>query len=159
MAEKYIVVQGAVCQCNFGSAPDQLKVLSQTKEYANDKDGSTKLIASTKDIGGSTFSSNTFGSCAKQNNRPCKTVVTEWKGFYEKATLTNGGKVLTEDSKATCPIGGAGCIKVVKHGQSAEVSKEHTQKANAKVQKALNPAVDPRAINHPKFTAEGIILS
>ena len=158
MAEKYIVVQGATCQCNFGTAPDMLKVLSQTKEYANDKSGASKAIASTKDIG-STFNSNTFGSCSKQNNRPCTAVVTEWKGFYEKVTLTNGGKVLLEDSKATCPIGGAGCIKIMKHGQSAEVSKQHTEKANQKVQKALNPAVDLNAYQRPKFSAEGITLS
>lgn len=158
MAEKYIVVQGAICQCNFGTAPDKLKVLSHKREYANDKDGTTKAIASTKDIG-STFSSNTFGSCSKQNNRPCTAVVTEWKGFYEKVTLTNGGNVLLEDSKATCPVGGAGCIKVIKHGQTAEVSKQQTQNANPKVQKTLNPAVDPKRYNQPKFSSEGIILS
>ncbi|KIO76398.1 hypothetical protein TH53_15115 [Pedobacter lusitanus] len=158
MAEKYILVQGAMCQCNFGSAPDQLKVLSQKKEYANDKDGSTKLIASTKDIG-QTFNNNSFGSCAKQLGKPCNAIVTEWKGFYEKATLTNGGKVLVEDSKATCPIGGPDCIIVLKHGQSAEASKKQMKQANPKVQKALNPGIDPRTLHQPKLTAEGIILA
>lgn len=158
MAEKYIIVQGAVCLCNFGTSPDNFKVLSQKREYANDKEGSTKLIGNTKDIG-STFEKNTFGSCAKQNNKPCTTVVTEWKGFYEKATLTNGGKVLLEDSKGTCPIGGADCIKFIKHGQSTEVSKGQTSKSNSKVQKALNPAVDPKSYQQPKFSAEGITLA
>jgi len=157
MPDKYIIVQGATCQCNFGSAPDKLKVLSQKKEYANDGNGAFKLIASTKDIG-STFFANTFGSCAKQNNKPCTTVVTEWTAFYDKTTLTNGGKVLVEDSKATCPIGGAGCIKVINHGQSAEVSKEQVQKAEPKLQKALNPAVDPKKIDQPKYASEGITL-
>ena len=37
MAEKHIVVQGAMCKCQFGQAPDKIKVLSHKKEYANDK--------------------------------------------------------------------------------------------------------------------------
>jgi hypothetical protein len=44
MAEKHIVVQGAVCKCQFGQVPDTIKVLSHRKEYANDKDASKKLI-------------------------------------------------------------------------------------------------------------------
>jgi hypothetical protein len=51
MAEKHIVVQGAQCMCNFGTAPDKLKVLTNQKEYANDKEGSQKPIATTMDIG------------------------------------------------------------------------------------------------------------
>ena len=51
MAEKHIVVQGAICKCQYGQAPDTLKVLSHDKEYANDKDASKKRIATTKEIG------------------------------------------------------------------------------------------------------------
>ena len=51
MAEKHIVVQGAMCKCQFGQAPDKIKVLSHKKEYANDKDASKKLIVTTKEIG------------------------------------------------------------------------------------------------------------
>ncbi len=40
MAEKHIVVQGATCKCQFGQAPDKLKVFTHQKEYANDKDAS-----------------------------------------------------------------------------------------------------------------------
>jgi hypothetical protein len=142
--EKHLVVQGATCMCNYGTSPDNLVVLTHHREYANDKDGVKKLIASTKDIG-STLQKNSFGSCAKQRNNPCVAVISEWKGIYEKVTLTNGGNILLEDSKATCPIGGAGCIKIVKHGQVADVSSSNMKRANPKVQQALNPAAGSTA--------------
>lgn len=145
MAEKHLVVHGATCLCNFGTTPDKLQVLTQQKEYANDYDGSKKLIASTKDIG-STLQKNCFGSCKKQNNNPCTATITEWKGFYEHTTLSHGGKILLEDSKGTCPVGGAGCIKITDHGQKAAVSKQNTENAKPEVQSVLNPAVDTRKI-------------
>ncbi|WP_412466916.1 DUF4280 domain-containing protein [Pedobacter sp. KLB.chiD] len=138
MAEKHVVVQGAQCMCKFGSAPDKLKVLTHTKEYANDKDGSKKLIATTVDIG-TTFEKNMFGSCSKMNNKPCTATVTKWSGFYEDTVLTNGGKILLEDSKATCPIGGTDCISIVQHGQKAEASQQNFDNANKDVQSQLNP--------------------
>lgn len=141
MAEKYVVVQGAICKCNFGTSPDKLKILTNSKEYANDHEGCSKLIASTKDVG-ATFEKNTFGSCAKQKNNPCSVTITEWKGFYEKITLANQGKILLNDSTAGCPIGGAGCITIVNHGQTAELSKQNLKKADPAVQQVLNPAVN-----------------
>jgi len=129
MAEKHLVCDGAMCKCTYGTTPDKLKVLTHTKEYINDPKGSKKLTASTKDIN-ATFEKNTFGSCAKQNNKPCQAVVTEWKGFYDKITLTHGGKVLLEDSKATCPVGGAGCITIIFHGQKAAVTQHNKEKAD-----------------------------
>ncbi|SHH07208.1 DUF4280 domain-containing protein [Pedobacter caeni] len=141
MGEKHLVVQGATCLCNFGTSTDKVKVLTHKREYANDNGAEKKLIASTKDIG-STLEKNSFGSCAKQKNNPCVAVITEWTGFYELDTLSNGGKVLLEDSKATCPIGGSGCIKIIKHGQTAEMGKGAAQKAKQEVQSALNPMVD-----------------
>jgi hypothetical protein len=55
MSAKHIVCDGAICQCNFGAAPDKLKVKSQKKEYINDKDGSKKYIATNQDIGSTVF--------------------------------------------------------------------------------------------------------
>ncbi|PST83472.1 DUF4280 domain-containing protein [Pedobacter yulinensis] len=138
MAEKHIVVQGAQCMCKFGSAPDKLKVLTHAKEYANDQEGSTKPIATTKDIG-ATFEKNMFGSCSKMNNRPCNAVVTEWSAYYEDTILSNGGKVLLEDSKATCPVGGKDCIEIIQHGQKAEPSAQNFANADKNVQAQLNP--------------------
>nr|WP_199077625.1 DUF4280 domain-containing protein [Pedobacter sp. ASV19] len=157
MAEKHIVVQGATCLCNFGSAPDKLKVLTHKREFANDKEGTEKYIASTKDIG-STFEKNMFGSCAKQNNKPCTAVVTEWKDFYEHTTLTNGGKILTESSKATCPVGGAGCIKIIDHGQTAEPNGQSFKNTEPKVNQALNPAVGVKQIIDEPVDVKGVIF-
>ncbi|PDS23029.1 DUF4280 domain-containing protein [Flavobacterium branchiophilum] len=148
MSEKHIVVQGATVKCKFSVEPktDILKVKTQTKHYANDKEGSEKLIATTKDIG-QTLEANTFGKCKMQplpfgQYKPCQAVITEWKDFYEKVTLSNQGKILLEDSKATCPIGGPDCIEITKHGQKAEVSKQNVKKANPVIHSQLNPLVD-----------------
>lgn len=155
MSEKHLVCQGALCRCNFGSSPDKLKVLTQSKRYINDKDGSNKLMATHKDIG-KTFEKNTFGSCAKMNNNPCQVVVTQWSGYYEKITLEdNKGKALLEDSKATCPIGGTDCIIILNHGQTAEVSSQNVKNADKAVLAEFFPFVnisddEPTLINIKK---------
>lgn len=148
MSEKHAVVQGASLKCKFSvdQKADILKVKSQKKHYANDKDADKKLIATDKEIS-QTLEKNTFGKCKMQPNGsgdylPCQAVITKWSGFYEKVTLSNQGKILLEDSKATCPIGGADCITVDKHGQKAEVSKQNAQKAKPQVNNQLNPMVD-----------------
>ena len=138
MPEKHLVCQGAVCKCKYGTAPDNLKVLTHSKEYLNDPDGTKKLAASTKDIG-TTFEKNTFGSCSKQNNRTCNATVTEWKGFYPKIKLTHGGNALLEDSKATCPVGGPDCITIILHGQTSQLSQQHVDNANQNVMAQLYP--------------------
>ncbi len=147
MAEKKIVVQGAELQCKFSVDPktDILKVLSQTKHYANDSKGEEKLIASDKDIG-QTLQKNTFGNCKMQPNgssyNPCQAVITKWSGFYEKITLSNKGKVLLEDSTATCPMGSPDCITVKNCGQKAEISKADMMKTNNSIMEMLNPLVN-----------------
>lgn len=145
MSEKHYVVEGATCTCQFGKTPDTLVVKTNKKEYANDINGARKLIASTKDIGGATLQLNTFGSCAKMNNAPCKPVIQQWQGFYDRVTLTNGGNPLLEDSKATCPIGGSPCIKITNHGQVAEVSAANVKKSNDAVLAQLLPVVDMKS--------------
>ena len=158
MAEKHVVVHGATCKCKFSETPqtDKLKVLSQTKEFANDKDGSKKLIATDKEIG-QTLEKNSFGKCKLQptssGNLPCMAVITKWSNMYEKVTFEeNKGKILLEDSKATCPIGGPDCITIDKHGQTAEGSSQNNKNANKDVQSQLNPMVnlddmDKEAVN------------
>lgn len=142
MSQKHLVCQGALCKCNFGTTPDKLKVKTQTKRYINDKEGSTKLMATHKDIG-KTFEKNTFGSCSKLNNNPCQVVVTEWSGYYKKITLEdNKGHALLEDSKATCPIGSKDCITIIKHGQIAEPSQQNIKNANKDAVAELCPMMD-----------------
>lgn len=142
MSQKHLVCQGALCKCNFGTTPDKLKVLTQTKRYINDKDGSEKLMATNKDIG-KTFEKNTFGSCAKMNNNPCQVIVTEWSGYYKKITLEdNKGNPILEDSKATCPIGSKDCIVILKHGQIADVSQQNIENVNKEAVLELCPFID-----------------
>ena len=164
MAEKHIVVQGATVKCKFSVAPqtDKLKVLSQTKDYANDIDGSEKLIATDKEIG-QTLEKNTFGNCKMQptgnSYLPCQAVIIKWSGMYEKITLSNKGKALLEDSKATCPIGGSDCIEIVKHGQKAEPNEQNAKNANPDVQAQLNPTVNLTDTIEGEETNEGLQAS
>ncbi len=145
MAEKHIVVQGAVCKCQFGQIPDKIKVLSHQKDYANDKEASKKLIVTTKEIGGATLEKNTFGNCTKLPGsppQPCKPMITEWKDFYQEVILSNGGNILVEDSKAVCAIAGTPCIEIIDHGQRTEASKQNFKNADKDVQRQINPLVD-----------------
>jgi hypothetical protein len=148
MAEKHFVVQGATCECKFSVEPkiDKLKVKTHSKHYANDKDGKDKLIATDKEIG-QTLEKNTFGKCKMQPNGsgdylPCQAVITKWSGFYEKVTLSNKGKILLEDSKATCPIGGPDCITIKNHGQVAEVSKQNVKNSDNEINAQIFPGID-----------------
>ena len=148
MSEKHLVCQGALCKCNFGTTPDTLKVLTQTKHFINDKEGSNKLMATNMDIGASTFEKNTFGPCKMQpipggGFKPCQIVITAWSGFYKQISLQdNSGKALLEDSKATCPIGGPDCITIINHGQIAEVSAQNVENADKEVLAELFPFVN-----------------
>lgn len=161
MSEKHVVVQGAICECQFGFVPDTLKVISHQYEYANDKDGSQKLIATTLEVG-QPFQAKTFGQCKLQptgsSYKPCQPAITEWTGFYENVTLKNGGKIITEDSKATCAIAGSPCVKISNHGQIAEASQQNMDNADEDTQAQLNPMVNPADVNAPKQTSEGITV-
>ena len=148
MAEKHFVVQGATCQCKFSVEPkkDTLKVKTHSKHYANDKDGKDKLIATDKEIG-QTLEKNTFGKCKMQPNGsgdylPCQATITKWTGLYEKVTLSNQGKILLEDSKGTCPIGGPDCIIIKDHGQTSEVSKKNIENSKPEVLNEILPGVN-----------------
>jgi hypothetical protein len=148
MSDKHVVVQGATVKCKFSVEPklDKLEVKTHSKHYANDKDAEKKLIATDKEIG-QTLEKNTFGKCKMQPNGsgdylPCQAVITKWSGFYDKITLSNKGKILLENSKATCPIGGPDCITVDKHGQKAEASKQHFKKTSPEVLKQISPLVN-----------------
>lgn len=148
MSEKHFVVQGATCQCKFSVEPktDKLKVKTQSKHYANDKDSKDKLIVTDKEIG-QPLEKNTFGKCKMQPNGsgdylPCQATITKWTGFYEKTTLSNQGKILLEDSKGTCPIGGPDCITIKDHGQTSEVTKKNTEKSKPEVLNEIFPGVN-----------------
>ncbi|UGU14792.1 DUF4280 domain-containing protein [Sinomicrobium kalidii] len=146
MSSGKIVCQGAMCECQYGDFPDTLKVVSKHKEYVNETDGSEKMIATSMDIG-QPFEKKTFGQCKLQPTpggyKPCQIQVTEWKDFYEKVTLSNGGNVLTEKSKAVCPIAGAPCISITFHGQTASPTSRQTEEKDEETHAMLNPFAAP----------------
>ncbi|PXY43557.1 DUF4280 domain-containing protein [Flavobacterium hydrophilum] len=153
MSEKHFVVQGATCQCKFSVEPktDKLKVKTHSKHFANENDAQDKLIATDKEIG-QTLEKNTFGKCKMQPNGsgdylPCQATITKWNSFYEKVTLSNQGKILLEDSKATCPIGGPDCITVKDHGQTSEVSKQNVANSKPEVLNEILPGVNFADLN------------
>ena len=98
MSTGHVVVDGAICKCQFGDVPDVLVVQSQQKGYINDN-ASKKLIANTMDLG-SPFKAKTFGQCKLQpmgsSFKPCMPMVTQWQEFYDKVILSNQGQILTE---------------------------------------------------------------
>ena len=147
MAQKHLVCQGAICQCQFGNAPDKLKVLTQTKAFINEKEPQEKLVATTADVG-ATFEKNTFGLCQMQplpggGYKPCQAMVTQWSGAYENVTYEeNNGHPLLEDSKATCPIGGKDCISIINHGQVAEITNRNLHSADPIKMDMINPFMD-----------------
>lgn len=147
MSQKHLVCQGATCQCQFGNAPDKLKVLTQTKAFINEEEPQEKLVATTADVG-ATFEKNTFGLCQMQplpggGYKPCQAMVTQWSGAYENVTYEeNNGHPLLEDSKATCPIGGKDCISIINHGQVAEITKVNIINANPAKITMINPFVN-----------------
>ena len=145
MSQKEIVVQGATCQCQFGFQTDKLKVLTQKKQYVNDKEGSEKLIASHVDIG-MTFEKNTFGKCKMQPSGsdylPCIPALTQWQDQYKELVLVNNGQVLVKDSKGICSISGSPCISFVQTGQKSEPSKQNVENADEELQSQVNPLVN-----------------
>lgn len=155
MSEKYIVVQGAVCRCQFGSSTDRLRVNSHQKEYANDAEGKEKKIASSCETGTATFENNSFGSCSRLGSPPppCRVSVQEWLDFYDQTTLSNGGKILVEDSRAICTVAGTACISVIQHGQIEEPSARNFENVHPHIQKQINPLVDIRELLEEEETA------
>lgn len=142
MAQKEKVVHGAQCICKFGTTPDKLVILTQQMWYVNDKDASGKLVATNKDIG-TPFENKTFGSCSQMRNKPCQVTVTEWEGYYDNEYYDPpGGYILLDDCKATCPIGGKGCITIIDSGQKSQPSDSNMKKSDPDLMSQANPLVD-----------------
>lgn len=159
MGKEFVLVQGALCECQFGDTPDKLKVASHQKFYASDQSAGDKLIGTSMELGGATFEKNTFGQCKLQPTgsgfKPCKIVVSQWEKFYEDIALGNGGNILTEKSKAICPIAGSPCISVIKHGQATEgsVSEENSEEVQQQIEPLNADTPEEKStIEQVKFT-------
>ncbi|WP_276166937.1 DUF4280 domain-containing protein [Zobellia alginiliquefaciens] len=147
--DKYLVCQGAMCQCQQGFAPDLFKVLSQSKFYINDQSGSSKLIGSTMDLG-IPFEAGTFGQCKLQPTgssfMTCVPNIIQWDGPYEKVELANGGQILTEESKGICAIAGSPVVEFMTNGQIGSPQKSNLENTNQQMHNQLNPLVRPDEI-------------
>ena len=137
MPKKHLVCHGAICKCQFGTAPDKLVVLTQDKIYVNDEKTKEKLVATTMELG-PTFENKTFGSCSMANNSPCVPNIVMWDGFYDKVTLPNQGNPLLEDSMGTCAVGGAPCVEILFHGQVAEVTTANMENTEEELAPLIN---------------------
>ncbi|WP_055447615.1 DUF4280 domain-containing protein [Lacinutrix mariniflava] len=155
MSDVAIVCKGALCKCKFGNTPDQIEIVSTHKEFVNETSGSQKMIATTMDIG-QPFLVKTFGQCKLQPTTggflPCVPAITQWQGFYDKVTLSNMGKILTEDSKAICAIAGAPCVEITFHGQVAVPGASQMQQAEEQVHAQLNPLANPQGAPEQEAT-------
>ena len=118
MADKHFVVQGATCKCSFGNSTAKLLV-SGNSEYINDHSGGSKAVAGSKETG-NPFFPGTFGYCSCSRSS-CTPAIMEWKDFVPGITLSDGGRILTEDSTAICAVAGSACISIVEHGQTTAV--------------------------------------
>ncbi len=156
MSDVAIVCQGAMCKCKYGFTPDTFKIVSTHKEYVNESNGSSKMIATTLDIG-QPFQAKTFGQCKLQPSSsgylPCVPAITQWQDFYKKVTISNNGKILTEDSKAICAIAGSPCVEFTWHGQIGAPSQSQAAEADNQVHSQINPLASPKGakeepVNH-----------
>ncbi len=125
-----LVCHNAKCTCDqaVDASPKPLKVLSHNKYFINDN-GESKLIATTKE---NALPNLNFGKCKvpnPNNPSPC-TAKLKWKDYYDHVELPGGAYVLTDKSTAVCTSKG-GNIKIVQHGQQANITTEEVEKANA----------------------------
>lgn len=136
MTNKHFVVQGALCKCSFGNISTTLQVPG-TSEYINDHIGSAKPVASSNETG-NPFAPGAFGACTFSRSK-CMPAIIKWQGFPSNITLSNGGKMLTEDSTAVCAVSGSPCISILYHGQTADMDTSTTGEKNAESTKVLQP--------------------
>ncbi|WP_298538633.1 DUF4280 domain-containing protein [uncultured Aquimarina sp.] len=154
MSTGHVVVDGALCKCQFGTTPDTLVVQTQTKAYINDGQASKKLVANTRDIG-IPLQAKTFGQCKLQPSSsgylPCVPAITQWQDFYDKVILSNQGQILTEKSKAMCAISGSPSVEFTWHGQTAAPGSSSVEEADEEVQSHLNPLVNMKKMKRVSY--------
>ncbi|WP_440122598.1 DUF4280 domain-containing protein [Tenacibaculum sp. Ill] len=147
MSDVAVICNGAMCKCAHGFTPDTFAVVSTHKHYINESSGSQKMVGSTMDIG-QPFEAKTFGQCKLQPSGssylPCMPSIIQWQDFYEKVTLSNQGKILTEKSKAICAIAGAPCVEFTFHGQVGAPTESQAAQTNTAVHSQMNPLANPK---------------
>ena len=137
---KYFVIQKGKAMCDKGTQFPNFKVTSHEKHYWNDADGQADYLAVTEDDVQFNPVAVPFGSCSVKNGQPCSFApVGKWQKPYENVKVMDKS-CLTEISELKCAIGGK--ITVMKHGQTAELSKQNLKNANPLLISMINPLID-----------------
>lgn len=139
---KLFVIQKGKAICDKGTKFPNFKVTSHQKHYINNKEASSDFLAVTKDDTQFNPPAVPFGDCSLQNNQPCSFAPAgKWQKFYKDVQVKDH-PLLTEISELQCNIGGK--IKVMDHGQRAQLTKQNFKNANPKVHGYINPFVNLR---------------
>jgi len=137
---KLFVAQKGKAICDKGTKFPQFKVSSHRKLYINDKDDVDDYLAVTENDLQFNPPAVPFGNCSVKNGQPCSFAPAgKWKKFYKDVKVLDNA-LLTEISELQCSVGGK--IKVMDHGQKAQLSKQNFKNADAKVHSYINPLVD-----------------
>lgn len=155
---KHFVIQKGKAMCDKGTNFPNFNVTSHEKHYWNGADGKADYLAVTEDDLQFNPTTVPFGNCSVKNGQPCSfTPAGKWKKTYEKVKVL-GKSCLTEVSELQCFIGGK--ITVMKHGQTAEVSKHNFKTADIFFIRKINPFfditkfVDDMEMDEPSFDFE-----
>ena len=142
MAKEFIV-EGAICQCKFGTTPGMLKIIDQQFAHINGQ----KLIATTMNLG-NVFQPPGFTKCNINPifPKPCVPAVTQWSGAFEKLKIRKAGAILTNESKGTCAMGCPDCIEFIQTGQIPLPGLPQMQQASAEFQGDLDPMGESLAL-------------
>ncbi len=139
---KHFVIQKGKAICDKGSSFPNFKVTSHQKHYWNNADGTDDYLAVTEDDLQFNPIAVPFGNCSVKNGQPCSFAPSgKWQNPYDKVKVM-GKSCLTEISELQCAVGGK--IKVMKHGQTAEITKHNFRNADARLQQMINPVIDFR---------------
>lgn len=125
-----LICHGAKCTCDqaVDPAPKKMNVLSHNKYLINDS-GESKFVATT--LENKVLNLN-FGQCKVPDpSKPVPCIAKlQWKDYYEKIELPDRTYVLTNKSTAICTAKG-GNIKIVQHGQQANITAQELENAKA----------------------------
>ncbi|MCV6631676.1 MAG: DUF4280 domain-containing protein [Flavobacteriaceae bacterium] len=148
--KQHLVCQGAMCKCQYGTAPDKLMVNSHQEHYINDNAASKKLLMTHQCLQ-QPLEKKTFGSCNfSYPSKPCQVQITQWQDPYDSIQLqADSGYPLLEKSKAICAIAGSPCIEIMMHGQQLEPSSSQFEESTTELCGQLNPIVAPNSVNKP----------
>lgn len=142
---KKFVIQKGKAICDKGTKFPQFKVDSHKKHYINHAGDSDHYLAVTENDNQFNPPAVPFGNCSLQNNKPCTFAPAgKWQKIYKDVKVLDNS-LLTEISELQCSVGGK--IKIMDHGQRAELSKQNFKNADVKVHGYINPLVDLRKFN------------